>query len=181
MLESLNCNSCGAPIEIPASAQFVKCNHCHANLRIRRSGGGTFTEAVEKLQETTDQLAQQIDQLTQQNELAALDRQWEIEKESFKIQSKDGPSRLPTQGAAWAGGIGVVFFGGLWTILAFAMTQSAPNFGPFAAAKVVFPLFGLGFIAFGIFMAMSAHQAAQNYRSAERNYRRRRAELMRED
>ena len=60
-------------------------------------------------------------------------------------------------------------------------TDTVRDVGPFMIAKVVFPLFGLGFIAFGIFSAMSAHQAAQNYRSAKKKYQRRRAELMRDD
>lgn len=179
MLESLNCNSCGAPLEIPASARFFKCNHCNANLQVHRSSSGTFTEAVEKLTEQTEALAEQVERLTEQNEVAEFDRRWDIERESFMIESKNGNRQLPTEGTAWASGIVAVGFGTLWTIFAIAITQSAPSFGPFAVAKVVFPLFGLFFIGFGIFSAMSAHQKSQNYRSAERNYRRRRSELQR--
>lgn len=181
MLESLNCNSCGAPIEVPSAARFVKCDHCSANLQVHRSGGATFTEAVEQLNETTADLAEQVGRLTQQNELAELDRRWETERQSFMIQSKNGNTHWPTEASAWVGGIVVIVFGSLWTILAFSITQSAPNFGPFAIAKIAFPLFGLMFIGFGVFIAISSLQKAQNYRNAERNYPRRRDELMRKD
>lgn len=181
MLESLNCNSCGAPLEVPSSARFVKCNHCNANLQVHRSDGGTFTEAVEKLTETTEDLAQQVEKLTRQNEIAELDRRWEVERRSFTIQAKDGQSHLPTERIARVGGIGAIVFGGLWTILAFSITQSGPNYGAFAVAKILFPLFGLGFIGFGVFNAISAHQKAQNYHRAERNFRLRRDQLLRED
>jgi LSD1 subclass zinc finger protein len=181
MLESLNCNSCGAPIDVPSSAKFVKCNHCKANLQVRRSGGGIFTEAVEQLTETTEDLAQQVAKLTEQNELAELDRRWQTERQSYMIQSKNGHHHLPTEGHAWAGGIGVVVFGGLWTIFAFSLTQSGPNFGAFAAAKFIFPLFGLGFIAFGVFSAMSAHHKAQVYRKSLQHYQRQRNELSKKD
>jgi hypothetical protein len=150
-------------------------------LQIHRSDHGTFTEAVDRLTETTEELAQQVEKLSEQNKLAELDRRWEIERQSFMIESKNGNQRLPTEGFAWGAGIVAVGFGGLWTILAISITQSAPSIGPFAVAKFIFPLFGLFFIGFGIFTAMSAHQRARNYRSSERHYRRRRDELQRED
>jgi len=181
MLESLNCNSCGAPLEVPESARFVKCDHCKANLQIHRSGGGTFTEAVEQLTETTEDLAEQVARLTEHNELAALDRNWEIERESFMIQSMHGHRRLPTEGHIFASGIVAVVFGGLWTIMAIAITQSGPDFGPFSVAKVIFPLFGLGFICFGVFNALSAQAKAENYRRSEQQYQRRRRELLNKD
>ena len=181
MLETLNCNSCGAPIEVPSSTRFVKCSHCNANLKIHRSGGGTFSEAIEQLNESTENLAQQVEKLTQQNELASLDRKWELERQSFLLQSKDGQQHLPSENMAWVAAIPVVIFGGIWTVFAFSITQRAPNVGPFAVAKVVFPLFGLVFIGFGVFAAMRAHQKVKDYRRAERDYRRQRDALMRED
>lgn len=181
MLESLNCNSCGAPLEVPTSAKYVKCDHCNANLKVRRSGGGTFTEAVEQLTETAEDLAQQVAKLTAHNELAELDRRWRRDAQSFMITSKNGQRRLPTEGAAMAAGIGAVVFGGLWTVMAIAITQSAPDFGPFAVAKFIFPAFGFAFIAFGIISAVSVSSKAQDYRRAEERYRRRRRELLKKD
>lgn len=181
MLESLNCNSCGAPLEVPSSANFIKCDHCKANLKVRRSGGGTFTEAIEQLTETTEDLAEQVAKLTAQNELADLDRRWEMERKRYMVTPKNGHPHLPTQGHAMAGGIGAAVFGGLWTVMAISITQSGPDFGPFAVAKFIFPLFGVGFIAFGIISAVSVSSKAQDYRRSEDRYRRRRNEILRKD
>lgn len=45
-----------------------------------------------------------------------------------------------------------VGFGVLWTIMAIAITSGAPSHGPFAVAKIVFPLFGVLFILAALFV-----------------------------
>ena len=181
MLESLLCNSCGAPLEVPVSANFVKCNHCNATLKVHRSSGVTTTEAIEKLRETTEGLAEQVQKLTRQNELESLDRRWEIERQSFMIRDREGGTRTPLRGFAWASGIAAAFFGCIWTIFAISLTSSAPNVGPFAVAKVIFPLFGIGFIVFGLFAAGMTHRKAKQLEEAERQYRRQRERILQGD
>ena len=181
MLESLLCNSCGAPLEVPDSAKFIKCNHCNTTLKIQRSGSATTTEAIEKLTETTQDLSQQLEKLTRQSELENLDRNWESHRQSLSLSGQHGDRPLPTPRNAWIGGAAVVFFGLLWTVMAISITQSAPNVGPFAVAKFVFPLFGIGFMAFGLFSAVKVQQIAKRnrkqYLEAEQAYRRRRESI----
>lgn len=43
-------------------------------------------------------------------------------------------------------------FGMLWTILAIAITSSAPSEGPFIVAKIIFPAFGILFIISALFV-----------------------------
>jgi len=43
-LEALNCNNCGAPINVPPTANFVTCKGCGAQLIIRRTEEATYTE-----------------------------------------------------------------------------------------------------------------------------------------
>jgi len=74
-LESITCNSCGAPIEIPETANFVRCNHCSTQLAVRREDDVTFTEELDRLEERTDELSEKVDSLATQNEIAALDRE----------------------------------------------------------------------------------------------------------
>ena len=180
-VESLSCNRCGAPLEVPDTANYLKCNHCGAQLAVRRNASATFTETIEQLTETTENLTEQVSKLTRQNELEALDRQWQHDRESFMVADKHGRKRLPTEGMALMGGVASTVIGGLWTILAIGITSSAPNEGPFAIAKVVFPLFGLGFIGLGIAMAAYSHRQAKDYRAAHRRYRQQRAELLKRD
>lgn len=178
MLESLLCNSCGAPLEVPGSANFIKCNHCNTTLKIQRSSGATTTEAIEKLTETTQGLSQQLERLARQNELEKLDRNWESHRQSFVVPGQHGDHPVPAPQTAWIGGAAVVFFGLLWTVMTISITRSAPNVGPFAVARFVFPLFGIGFTVFGLFIAVKVQQIAKQnrkkYFEAERAYRHRR-------
>jgi LSD1 subclass zinc finger protein len=179
MLESLVCNSCGAPLEVPNSARFIKCNHCNTTLRIHRSEGSTSTEAIEKLAKTTEQLADQVERLTLQNQLEMLDRKWESERRSFMVRGKNGSRQMPAKGLAWASGAAAVLFGGLWTIMAIAITSSAPNEGPFRIAKFVFPLFGVAFILAGLFGSAMIFHRANQFESAQKEYYRRREDILR--
>lgn len=77
------------------------------------------------------------------------------------------------------GGIAAVVFGCIWTVMAIGVTSAAPDFGPFAIAKIGFPLFGIAFIALGIFTAMKNQRQAKEYKQARARYQRRRQELLR--
>ena len=162
MFETLQCNECGAPLETPSVANFIRCNHCGANLAVRRSESTTFTEAIEKLHQTTEGLVQRVDLIARQNEVAELDRNWQIERESFMISTKRG-QRLPDEPS----GIGAAFaavFGVFWTLIAFVA------FPPMA-------LFGIFFVIAAIFNGIKIQEKATAYKKAEENYRRRRAVL----
>jgi hypothetical protein len=136
-----------------------------------------FTETVEQLAETTENLAEQVSKLTQQNELEALDRQWERQRQTFMISDKHGRRHLPNEGMAAFSGAIVVVFGVLWTAMAIGITSSAPNFGPFQVARIVFPLFGVAFVVFGVVMSVRNYQKAKDFRSALRRYQRERDKL----
>jgi phage-related minor tail protein len=49
-------------------------------LVVRRNDSAAFTETVDKLSETTEELAEQVSKLTRQNELAGLDERWDRER-----------------------------------------------------------------------------------------------------
>lgn len=181
MLESLHCNSCGAPLEVPESANFIKCNHCQASLQVNRSREITTTEAIEQLVETTEDLSNRVDKLTQESELRNLDRHWAKQRESLLVDPHEMASRVPPRSSAWIGGVFTTCFGVLWTVMAISMTQTAPDFGAFRVAKLIFPLFGAGFVLFGILVSLNAHRKAKEYESAERRYRQRRNKILREN
>ena len=176
-LTKLACNCCGAGLEVSDTTNFVTCHHCGSQLTVRRTKNSTFTEQLDRLERKTDQLSEQVESLAANSALEALDREWELEREHFMIESKKGGRHLPTKGAAVGGGIGIAVFGTLWTALAIGMTSAAPSFGPFAIARVVFPLFGIGFVIFGVFSSISAYQKAEQYEQARRRYLQRRREL----
>jgi DNA-directed RNA polymerase subunit RPC12/RpoP len=39
--ETLNCNECGALIQVPSTARYVTCNRCGAHLVVQRTGIAT--------------------------------------------------------------------------------------------------------------------------------------------
>lgn len=53
--------------------------------------------------------------------------------------------------------------------------------GPFGFIGAIFPLFGLAFIAFGIWNAINSYNKADVYKKAEAQYHRERRELLQKD
>jgi hypothetical protein len=84
-IENIACNSCGAPLEVSATTQFATCRHCGAKLSIQRTDTAVFTEILEKLTTKTDQLSEQVNNLSGLTEIAALDREWELEREKYLV------------------------------------------------------------------------------------------------
>ena len=80
-VEPLRCNGCGAPLSVPESANFVTCQHCRAQLAARRNESAAYTEVLEEFTKQTAELRGQVRKLTLQNELEALDREWERQRE----------------------------------------------------------------------------------------------------
>jgi hypothetical protein len=119
-------------------------------------------------------LADQLAEVRHQNDLAQIDREWEIERQQYFISDRYGRRQVPTAGM----GIGMAVIGGVfglfWTIMAFSITGGAPDAGPFAIAKVIFPLFGIVFIGAAIGYGIYCYSRAQQYQQAYEAYRARR-------
>src|SRR5262249_24765837 len=84
-------------------------------------------------------LADQLAEVRYQNELARVDREWETERQKYFVTDRYGRRQVPTSGMGIGMAIGGGIFGVLWTVMAIAITGSAPAEGPFVVAKVVFP------------------------------------------
>ena len=167
-VETITCNSCGAPLQVRATANYVTCAHCHSQLAITRTDTATFTEQIEQLAEQTEQLTDQVERLTAQNDLHALDREWELERETYMVTNKHGRRSLPTQSGSIVGGIVAAGFGIFWIVMASDIGGG------------IFPAFGVLFILIGIGSSVVAFNKAGDYRRAHRRYRSRRSELSRE-
>jgi hypothetical protein len=119
-------------------------------------------------------LSDQLAEVRHQNELARHDREWEIEKQQYLVAGRYGRRYVPTAGmgigTAVAGGV----FGLIWTVMAIAITSRAPDVMPFAISKVVFPLFGVVFIAAAIGWGFYCFSRAKKYEQAFRAYQSRR-------
>jgi hypothetical protein len=125
--------------------------------------------------EAAGAVASQLAEVRYQNELARIDREWEIEKEKYMVTGKHGVRHLPTKGQGMAVAIMIGVFGAFWTIMAFSITSGAPDEGPFNLVKVFFPLFGIAFTVFGVYMGIHTMRKAEEYNRALAAYQERRA------
>jgi len=156
---------------------------------LRRSGSlseAEFTKAKALLlsgtptgsdQQLGEHLSEQLAEVKYQNELAQIDREWEIEREQYLITDRYGGKHVPTTGMGLGAAIVGGAFGVFWTIMALAITGSAPDIGPFSVVKVIFPLFGVVFTVAAIGLGISSYARGQKYQEAFEAYKARRAQV----
>src|SRR5262249_39007654 len=110
-------------------------------------------------------LADQLAEVRYQNELARIDREWAAEREQSLIRGRYGRRDVPTAGMAVGIGLVSVVGGLIWLATAVAILSSAPDIGPFALVKYVFPLFGVAFIVGGVCWALYVQSVAVKYQA----------------
>ena len=114
----------------------------------------------------------QLEEIKSQNELAQLDREWELEREDYMVTGRYGNRHIPKQSTSLLSGIVIVVFGIFWTSMASTIT----GFGA-PGAFSFFPMFGVLFIVVGVIVSISSFFTARQYNEAQRRYKRRRREL----
>ena len=118
--------------------------------------------------------AEHLEEIKAQNELAQLDREWQLEREDYMVAGKYGNKHIPGKASSLFGGLFIVGFGIFWTITAAGMT----GFGG-AGVFSLFPLFGVLFVLFGAGISLNAFVKAGQYEQAQRRYQQRRQEIRR--
>jgi hypothetical protein len=166
---SLNCNHCGAPLDVSVKAKYVTCGFCESKLAIQHSGNVWSTEVLEELQKTTQTLVSDVAALKRNSEIEQLDRDWERKKENYLVRGKNGSTSLPNAAAAVFGSFVAMIFGVFWTIA--TASSGAPAF---------FSMFGVLFIGVAFFGMVTGVSKANAYKQAHSHYQRRRRELMRD-
>ena len=162
------CQGCGADLQVDESVRYVTCNYCHARLEVVHDPSVTHTRLMEKLEKNTERMADNLRVIELQNELARMDREWELRRESFMVTGKHGHRSLPSTAGSAIGGVIVAVFGVIWIGAAASMGAPAP-----------FVLFGLVFVGFAIFNAVNGASKANAHQSAEADHDSQRAELIR--
>jgi DNA-directed RNA polymerase subunit RPC12/RpoP len=89
-IESLSCNNCGGPLDIPESANYVSCVHCSTQLAVKRTSSITYTEKLEAIQSQQEDMREKLVRLERESLVARIDREWEEEKQRFMIGGNDG-------------------------------------------------------------------------------------------
>lgn len=166
-LSPVVCNSCGGPLQIPASANFVTCQHCETQLQVKRNETVAWTEKLaqlESIDRRTGQLLDQVAQLRYQNELNHIERAWDREERSYMVRDKYGNTHRPNQ-------FGSLFAGCALSAIGFFFLLTEGD-------GIVI---GGVMICFGIGIAIVGNHQAIRYQNARRRYLRRRSEIRLDD
>ena len=166
VITSVNCNHCGASLEAAADTRFVTCAYCGTQLEVCRTESSTFTQEIQAIAQSTDQIANDVAAIRLQNDLERIDREWSMRQAAT-------PAPASGQGAGGAVGLAfAVFFASVCFIMAgFASSHGAPG---------VFALVPVGMGIFAIVAAIAAFAGQQGVDAARADYQRRRERLLRD-
>jgi DNA-directed RNA polymerase subunit RPC12/RpoP len=166
-LSPVACNNCGAPLQIPAAAQYVTCQHCSSQLEVKRNESVAWTEKLEQIEtidRRTEQLVNQMAQLRFETALSRIDRWWDREEQLYMVGDQHGNRHRPNALGSVVAGCGVAVAGFFFL----AIGGEGLILGP------VLILCGIAVGFVGNFQAIK-------YATAKRRYRRRRNEVRVED
>src|SRR4051794_21535805 len=161
--------------ELRRTGALTDAEFAQAKAQLLAGGAAPAGDAV------AEKLGEQLAETRYQNELERIDREWQIEREKYMVPDRFGRRHVPTVGGGLTGAVVIGVFGVFWTIMAFSITSGAPDEGPFGLVKVFFPLFGVVFTVFGVYMGIQAAGKAEAYNRAFAAYQARRAGVKRED
>jgi uncharacterized Zn finger protein (UPF0148 family) len=162
---ALDCNQCGAALEVGAKTRFATCSYCGTKLQIHHTDSSHFSEVLEKIEATTTQLADDVAELKMRDELDRIDRSWQERRQRYLARAKDGTTSIPTMGGAVVLGLVGSIAGIAWMF--FTLSISGPLDSTMAR---IFPYFGLIFAALALVAAMHTARQAKAYERARRRY-----------
>ncbi len=163
----ITCNNCGAALDIGQGVRFTTCAFCKSRLEIKRTASAVYSEVLESVARQTEHISENVDRLMLQNELERLDREWMMQRKNFMVRGKQGTHRAPGRSGAVAVGLFGVVGGVAWMVFALVIGAG------------FFACFGLLFIGFAIFMAVYSSRKVKQYEMAQREFDRKRAQLVR--
>jgi len=164
---SVNCNHCGATLEVDEKTRFLTCAYCHSRLAVQHTASTVFTEVLEKIEAQTGQIAGNLKVIEMQNDLDQLDREWSMSRENLMVSGKNGARSEPSMAGGLVTIIIAIVAGGAWTL--FAASMHAPG---------IVPLFGLFFIGFGLFAGITSMSKAGQLNTTRSDYESRRRQLL---
>ncbi|MDB6139101.1 MAG: hypothetical protein JWO94_2173 [Verrucomicrobiaceae bacterium] len=87
---SVRCQHCGAALQISDGLRFVTCGYCHTVLQIIRDASTVHTEVMGKIEAHTEAMAGSLKAAGIHDEIARLDREWEVWKQTYLPRSRNG-------------------------------------------------------------------------------------------
>lgn len=171
---SLKCNNCGANLQINKKTVYLQCTSCGSSLAVKKSINTVFTEVLEELNLNTNKLVDQSNIVLIEKEIERLDREWMIEREKYRISTKDG-NHLPDESESnnllqyIVFITSFLFFGG---IMVFLLSDAPAEFKPFILGGLLIFIVGV-FISF-----VSVSNKTSDYKQAKTLYLEKRQSLL---
>lgn len=126
-------------------------------------------------------IEEQLADIRLQNELAQIDREWEIERRRYELVARKGQVFVPTVGAGIATAVIGGLFGFLWTYITWWIASPIVGLGydsPWIITTLRYlPLFGVLWAVYAILTGIYYCIVAHNHSSAYRAYRKRRVSV----
>jgi hypothetical protein len=170
-IESLSCNNCGAPLDVPLPASFITCGYCGSPLSIRRTEGIHYTLMLEQLEEHTADLTRRAEYLRLRDELETVDTEWVRERKQYLTRRLSGTLQAPTR-SYLVRSIGMAVVACVLTTWWFFATANAGSGASF------FGWIGAVFSVIAIANATRITTNANNYNIARQEYQQQRKELL---
>lgn len=117
--------------------------------------------------------ARHLEDIKAQNEIAQMDREWELERDNYMIEGRHGSRHIPTKGSSIGSGVVIILFGLGWTIFAFVMSADAPS-----KVVIIVPLCGVLMILIGAATSIREYSKAGQYQAGYERYQSRRNRLL---
>lgn len=188
-LINVRCNACGAPLEIPTEAQYVTCKSCNSQLAVQHTGSSVTTKTISELMRRTEQIESEVEKLRLQNELAALDIEWNKEREKHLIRNQNGAPHEPSASGALFQGIGGSVMGAIILAVVSGKLRTDPyeaymkktgtwveHDRDYSQTEIFIILFGIGVILWGIIAGYMVYEKAARFEEARSRYQSARAE-----
>jgi hypothetical protein len=117
-------------------------------------------------------LREHLSELKRENELARLDREWQMERDRYQMSGRYGGRYTPTKASGIIMAVVTAGFGVVWTVMAAGMG------GGIGGPGAIFPLFGVVFVLVGIGVGAFTFFRARQFEDAQQRYQRRRAMIL---
>lgn len=112
-----------------------------------------------------------------QNDVARLDREWQMERENYMVTGKYGARYVPSVANSVLVGILCIGFGIVW-LIATSSSFNAPGSLNAPGVFGYFPFFGVIMIGIGVVFGLISYSKATRYEEALRRYQESRARLL---
>lgn len=173
---SLKCNNCAADLAVNSKTTYLTCTSCGSSLAIKRSANTAYTEVLEDVRSNTEILIDQSEQILIEKKIARLDRDWELERERYRIKDKDGGHFPDEEGGSIIiqiilGGIILIMIGGF---LMFWISKAPSEMKPFGQLMLAFIIIS---VIAGLFTGSGS---TSKYKKAKAKYLAKRAALLKE-